>query len=244
MTTPGPAEPRPPGGLRLPGAPSSRDGADTTGSPRASGEGEAGGAPPGSREWVWDERYASQVWPSDPDPSLVSLAGALTPGSAVDLGAGPGRNAIWLAARGWRVRCVDRSRVGLEQARTRAASFGVALETEEADLTDWESPDRRFDLAVLANIHLPTESLADLVRRAAAALEVGGHLYLVGHHRDSHGRAGPPDPDLLFTEAGIRRILDCIPELHRAEVWRVERAGDGAGGGATPLADVVAWASA
>ena len=239
-TGPGPAESPPPAGEGDRSAPRpSRGQGSSTGSPRADREGRPGGTSPGGPGWVWDERYASHEWPTDPDPSLVALAGDLTPGSAVDLGAGPGRNAIWLASRGWRVRCVDRSRVGLEQASARAAALGVTLETEEADLTDWESPTRRFDLAVLANIHLPAAPLASLVRRAAAALRSGGHLYLVGHHRDSHGRAGPPDPDLLFTETGIRQLLEGLPELDRVEVWRVERPGDEG----SPLADVVAWAS-
>lgn len=229
MTSTGAAGPPPSGGARRP-----------TGSARPGGAGGPGGASPRGGEWVWDDRYAAQAWPTDPDPTLVSLVGGLTPGSAVDLGAGPGRNAIWLASKGWQVRCVDRSRIGLEQAQARAAAVGVVLETEEADLASWESPTRRFDLAVLANIHFPAGPLGDLVRHAAAALEQGGHLYLVGHHRDSLGRAGPPDPDLLFTEEGIRQLLAGVEGLRRTEVWRAERPGhEGA-----PLADVVAWASA
>ena len=41
----------------------------------------------------------------------------LPPGRAVDLAAGEGRNAVWLASRGWDVTAVDFSRVALERGR-------------------------------------------------------------------------------------------------------------------------------
>jgi hypothetical protein len=49
---------------------------------------------------IWDRRFAEQRWPSDPDSHLAELAGPLPVGLGMDLGAGPGRNSLWLAAKG------------------------------------------------------------------------------------------------------------------------------------------------
>ena len=51
----------------------------------------------------WDERYAAQrlVWSAEPNQFVAAECADLPPGRAVDLAAGEGRNAIWLARRGW-----------------------------------------------------------------------------------------------------------------------------------------------
>lgn len=62
---------------------------------------------------------------------LIRYATAMTPGTALDLASGSGRNAIWLASQGWRVTAVDYSSVALDQLRTRA---GNPVEIIQADL--------------------------------------------------------------------------------------------------------------
>jgi len=53
----------------------------------------------------WDERYASTelVWAAEANRFVVEELADLAAGRGLDLGAGEGRNAIWLAERGWRV---------------------------------------------------------------------------------------------------------------------------------------------
>ncbi|EQD66949.1 type 11 methyltransferase, partial [mine drainage metagenome] len=85
----------------------------------------------------WDQRFAERPWISHPDPLLTDVAGELAPGRAIDLGCGPGRNAIWLAERGFQVTGVDASAVGLRQARERAAAAGVHLDLVLADLRSY-----------------------------------------------------------------------------------------------------------
>jgi len=52
---------------------------------------------------AWDQRYAASelVWSREPNQFVASELADLPPGTAVDLAAGEGRNAIWLASRGW-----------------------------------------------------------------------------------------------------------------------------------------------
>ncbi|MEL0282956.1 MAG: SAM-dependent methyltransferase, partial [Ilumatobacter sp.] len=57
----------------------------------------------------WDERYAGTdlVWSAGPNVFIEEICAGLEPGSALDLAAGEGRNAVWLAERGWDVTAVD-----------------------------------------------------------------------------------------------------------------------------------------
>ncbi len=67
----------------------------------------------------WDARYAEseRVWSLGPYQFVEAALTDLPPGRGVDLAAGEGRNAVWLASRGWDVTAVDFSRVALERGR-------------------------------------------------------------------------------------------------------------------------------
>src|SRR6476469_7102782 len=68
---------------------------------------------------MWDARYAAteSLWTFEPNRFLVRETEGLAPGRALDLACGEGRNALWLAARGWQVTAVDFSAVALEKGR-------------------------------------------------------------------------------------------------------------------------------
>jgi len=63
----------------------------------------------------WDDRYRSApaIWSGNPNPRLVEHVADLAPGAALDVGCGEGADAIWLAARGWKVTGIDVSTVAL-----------------------------------------------------------------------------------------------------------------------------------
>jgi SAM-dependent methyltransferase len=172
---------------------------------------------------VWDERYRRHAWSTTPDPDLVRLVEGLSPARALDLGCGTGRNACWLALQGWQVTGVDASGVGLDQARAHAEALGVTLELEQADVREWEAPERSVELVVMANLHPLPEDQRTLLARASRWLVPGGHLFVTGHHRDALGGHGPPDPVRLYTEEELEHAL---PEVLRVEeLRRVERLG-------------------
>jgi Fe2+ or Zn2+ uptake regulation protein len=64
----------------------------------------------------WDERYTGRdyLWDVGPNQFVEQYLADATPGSAIDLAAGEGRNAVWLARQGWQVTAVDHSQVGLD----------------------------------------------------------------------------------------------------------------------------------
>ncbi len=188
-------------------------------------------------EWRWDKHYGENSWPTMPDEALVARVAALEPGAAVDLGCGPGRNAVFLARGGWAVTGVDASSVGLAQAQERARAAGVEIRTVFSDLASYLASGPVFDLVVLANIHVPSVERAPLLASVAEAVAPGGHLFVLGHHLDSLGRGGPPDPDRLYTE---ERLADAFPGLTVEQMERKERHHDA---DEPPLVDLVVWAA-
>ena len=88
---------------------------------------------------VWDERYAGDdlVWSAQPNRFLVVEVETLPPGRALDLACGEGRNAVWLAERGWDVTGVDFSNVGLDKARRLADARDRDLGEFAAGLHSW-----------------------------------------------------------------------------------------------------------
>jgi SAM-dependent methyltransferase len=176
---------------------------------------------------AWNQRYADAdlVWSAEANRFVVQEVSDLPPGRALDLGAGEGRNAIWLAERGWRVTAVDFSDIGLQKARRLAEARGVEIDWTEADLRSYSPATGAFDLVVLLYIHLPAEERRALVGRAADAVAVGGTLLVVGRDRSNleEGYGGPQDPAILFSPDDITDDLAGIKNLRIVRADRVMR---------------------
>ena len=96
---------------------------------------------------AWNDRYRDTdlVWSAGPNQFVQEEVADLPPGRAVDLAAGEGRNAIWLARQGWEVTAVDFSQAGLDKGRTLAGD--VAVDWVCADATTWRGDDSALDTA-------------------------------------------------------------------------------------------------
>ncbi len=179
----------------------------------------------------WDERYAATelVWTAEPNRFVVEELAGETPGRALDLGAGEGRNAIWLAEQGWQVTAVDFSQVGLAKAAKLAAARGVAVSWEHADLRQYHPAPGGYDLVLLAYIHLPPGEFAGLLATAASALAPGGTLLVVGHDvaNLSEGYGGPQDPAILHRADDIVTALPGLVIRRSGQARRLVRAGEG-----------------
>ena len=159
---------------------------------------------------LWDERYASTdlVWSTGPNGWVEQVTTGLAPGTALDLGAGEGRNALWLAEHGWRVTAVDFSQVALDRARQladeRLGPESALLTTVTADLTAYQAVSS-YDLVLVVYIHLPAAARRRMLSAAARAVAPGGLLVVVAHHPDNldGGVGGPQDPALLYTAEDV-----------------------------------------
>lgn len=169
----------------------------------------------------WDRRYAEveSLWSARPNRVLVAEVEGLTPGRALDLACGEGRNAIWLAERGWDVTGVDFSQVAIAKARASAERAGVDVDFVCADLLDYEPARGAHDLVVVLFLQLPADERRRVLRRGADALAPGGTLLLVGHDLANltEGTGGPSDPNVLYTPE------DVVSELPGLEVEKAER---------------------
>jgi len=187
--------------------------------------------PSPSRRALWDERHAARepIESFEPDPTLADEIGSLRSGRALDLGAGDGRNAVWLASKGWQVTAVDFSPVALDRGRALATARGVLVEWQLADLLEWSPGAGRYDLVTLFFIHLPPDERRDVYARAAVAVAPGGTLLIVAHDRTNlaDGVGGPQDPAVLFTPGEVAADLAGF-RVDRADVVR-RRAPDGRG---------------
>jgi len=136
----------------------------------------------------WESWYAErdQVWTGNPNPALVDEAAELTPGRALDIGAGEGGDAIWLAERGWTVTAVDIAETACERGRRAAESAGAdiagRITWQAADIVTWAPPARAFDLVAVHYVHLTDDERPTAYAACAEAVAPGGTLLIVGHH--------------------------------------------------------------
>jgi SAM-dependent methyltransferase len=148
----------------------------------------------------WDERYAErQQWSAEPNALIAGLLAGLPAGEAVDLGAGEGRHALWLAGLGYRVTAVDFSAAGLDRGRRQAGADGVTWVT--ADVTDWSAEPASLDLVLVAYLHLPEDATVAVLTRAVGWLRPGGRLLVLGHDVENidSGVGGPQEPTILHS---------------------------------------------
>jgi len=171
----------------------------------------------------WDERYRSAqlVWSAAPNQFVAELLADLDPGRALDLACGEGRNALWLAERGWQVTAVDFSPVALAKAGTLAEARGLQVDWITADVTEYQPAAGAYDLVLIAYLHLVAEQISRVLHAAAAAVAPGGRLLLVGHDRANvtEGVGGPQDPAVLHTVEAVTSALGGL-RVERAEQAR------------------------
>jgi SAM-dependent methyltransferase len=167
-------------------------------------------------EQSFEEMYRATdaLWSGRPNAQLVSEAADLPPGTALDIGCGEGADAVWLAARGWRVTGVDFAATALERAAAGAVAAGeevaARIEWVRADVTRWTPEPGSFDLVSAQYMHLPTEQRRALFARLADAVRPGGQLLLVGHDVSdiAAGAHRPEEPDRFFTADEAAAALD------------------------------------
>lgn len=172
---------------------------------------------------AWNARYGAEdvVWGLEPNLFVAEHLADLPPGRALDLACGEGRNAVWLAARGWDVTGVDFSDVAVDKARRLATARGVRAEWVVADLVDWEPPGA-FDLVLLAYLQVPAADRQRIWPRAAAAVAPGGTFFLVGHdvRNITEGTGGPGDPAVCYRADDVLAVLEGFTVTTAGEALR------------------------
>jgi SAM-dependent methyltransferase len=180
----------------------------------------------------WDERYGTDryYYGTEPNEFLQAQVSSIPAGGDVlCLGEGEGRNAVFLAAGGYRVAALDQSPVGLQKAQRLAAQRGVRLETICADLTDFRIEPQHWDGIVSIWCHLPSRLRAEVHRQVVAGLKPGGAFLLEAYTPAQlrYGTGGPRSADLMPTLAQLRDELAGLELVEAVERERVIHEGQG-----------------
>jgi thioredoxin reductase len=176
-------------------------------------------------ETDWDHRYSGEpMWSGNPNGTLVREAAGLSPGSALDVGAGEGGDAMWLAEQGWTVTASDISRRVLDRIAAAAAPRGVAVDCLHADANALDAfPAATFDLVSAQYASIPRTPDQRGVRNIVDAVAPGGTLIVVGH--DLEPMRQPLDIELEsrpFDADAFVRVGDFAAVLAGSAGWDIE----------------------
>lgn len=194
---------------------------------------------------IWDERYAGADYHfgTEPNAFLVAQRDFLQAGGhCLAVADGEGRNGVWLAEQGLRVLSVDSSAVALNKARALARQRGVAVDLEQVDLLQWDSPENRFDVVAAIFIQFATPAQREqLFANIKRSLKPGGLLLLQGYtpRQLEYRTGGPSQVENLYTEALLRESFSDMEILHLREHDDIIREGAGHSG-MSALIDLVA----
>ena len=175
----------------------------------------------------WNERWRAAAAARDlrtPSSFLVDAAPLLPTVSrdhtprALDVAGGPGRNALWLAARGFDVTLVDVSPVALDLARTAAATAGVSLTLVETDLESGALPCGPFELVLAIDyLHRP------LFAAFPGVLAPGGLLLYAQPTRRNLERSAHPSARFLLGDGELPSLVPGLDIVRYDEGWFGDR---------------------
>lgn len=123
----------------------------------------------------FDKMYVAEtpVYSKRPNAFLAGVASDLKPGAALDAAMGQGRNAIFLAGKGWDVTGYDISGEGPRLARARAATAGLRINTIQSTHQAFDFGRDRWDLIVLTYSWAPFDD-PNFMHRISDGLRTGG----------------------------------------------------------------------
>ena len=173
------------------------------------------------REW-WQNVYLEEGEPElfAPEDLFVAEVEGLPVGAALDLGCGPGMNAIWLAELGWQVTGVDWADQAIETARVETAARGLDIRFEVADITKWNSS-RQFELVISAYALPPAgEHRQTVLALAAAAVAPGGTLLAVEWDRSLSDEDHWKEHDLISVDELVEGLAGLV--VDKAEVVEID----------------------
>lgn len=182
-------------------------------------------ARPSANESDWDHRYeGDQLWSGNPNGTLVNEISGLAPGRALDVGAGEGGDAIWLAGQGWSVTASDISQRALDRVSAEAGRRGLRVECHRADANaPGAFGTAAFDLVSAQYASIPRTPDDRGVRNLLNAVAPGGTLLIVGHDLEPMRElVGTPDHSRPFDPDAYVRVDDVAAALAGSPAWDIE----------------------
>lgn len=154
---------------------------------------------------------------STPSEFMVESVQGLEQGKALDVGAGQGRNAVWLALQGWDVTAIDISGVGLAVAEANAREAGTRIKTVKTAYQDFDFGTEQWDLIVMILSWAPVSDPA-FVARLYASLRPGG-IVIFEHVLETEKQSFPPVVQALSPNALLSYFKDFHIQKYEEGVW-------------------------
>jgi tellurite methyltransferase len=143
----------------------------------------------------WDQKYRDGYGAgATVEPLVASAVASLRAGIALDLACGSGRNALYLAARGWHVTALDYSAVAIEMLSRRSEELGLSIDVRRVDLEDpaYQLSNSEYDLIV--DVLYLQRTLFSQIR---SAVKTGGTFVGVMAMADDDPEVAPMNPEYL-----------------------------------------------
>lgn len=135
----------------------------------------------------WDNFYSDRerkvpFFRNDPDENVVEYIETekLSKGKVLELGCGPGRNAIFFAEKGCVVDAVDQSEEGIEWAKERAAEKNIDVNFIKTNIFDFEIEEGTYDIVYDSGCfhHIAPHRRMNYLDLVTRALKPGGSFAL------------------------------------------------------------------
>ncbi|MEZ5244127.1 MAG: bifunctional NAD(P)/FAD-dependent oxidoreductase/class I SAM-dependent methyltransferase [Acidimicrobiales bacterium] len=178
-----------------------------------------------SNQADWDRRYAGdRIWSGNPNGALVAEFDGAAPGTVLDVGAGEGGDAIWLAERGWAVTASDISTTALAVIAAEAERRELHVECLHADANALDPyGGRQFDLVTAHYASIPRTGDGRAIRNLLGAVAPGGTLLMVSH--DTEPMRHPIDTrttSRAFDPDAYVRVDDVEVALRNDPAWTID----------------------
>ena len=161
---------------------------------------------------MWNEAYRKAIgFKQTANQHLIDSVKGKKPGAALDLAMGQGRNAVFLATKGWKVTGVDISDEGIRVAKDAAAKARVKLTAVQADVDSYDLGKDKWDLVTL----IYAGSDPRMVEKIKPSIKKGGLFVVEYFHKDataSVGIGGFADGELATQFVGWKILKDEVVE--------------------------------
>jgi hypothetical protein len=160
----------------------------------------------------WNERYSEKeyVYGEEPNVFFAEQLSKLTPGTIILPCEGEGRNAVYAALHGWKVKAFDSSEAGKIKALQLAGKKEVVIDYDIDDAVTVNYGESNADVVALIYAHFPPSIRKQIHQKAIQWLKPGGKIIMEAFNPDQlqNNSGGPKELSMLYTEEMMKEDFE------------------------------------